>query len=179
MVEKILMALIAGLFGLLPIIIQMLNERSRRRSATFRLDRLIKEIEFLEAYGRVTESYGEAQNPGLMSADLLSVREEYKQIRFDLEKSTAKSSISWWQRLFLLFRPLSTKGWVVHTAFYFLVIFCAAMMVGDLLHPTQNLQTGESEFIYLVIGISILFGPLFFWLQKTAIGIRKKDLSAA
>jgi hypothetical protein len=42
------------------------------------------------------------------------------------------------------------------------------MIVADLLNPTYNPQTGQNEFIDLLIGMMVILGPVLFLLQRLA-----------
>ena len=67
---------------------------------------------------------------------------------------------------------------MLHTIFYFLVIFVAVGLITDLQSPTFDPQTGENEFKYLVFGLAILVGPPLYLLRRAALKHRQRMVEA-
>jgi hypothetical protein len=168
--EKILLAMIAGLFGLLPALMQFLSQRASARSHNNHIARLMSELEFLE---RVSSLSKGAESPRLdVNQDAARILGEYRALREGEAKAKAAQGpvkVSFVRRLLLLFTPPTATGWVLHTVFYVLLIFIGAMLISDYQNPTYDPTTGENEFIYLVIGIVVIFGPILFFLRRAAV----------
>jgi hypothetical protein len=160
--------MIAGLFGLLPAIMQFLAQRATARSHNNHIARLMSELEFLERVSSLSKSGERAQLD--VNPDAARILSEYRALREGEAKAAQKPvKVSFVRRLLLLFTPPTATGWVLHTAFYVLLIFIGAMLVSDYQNPTYDPDTGENEFIYLVVGVVIIFGPILFFLRRAAV----------
>ena len=51
------------------------------------------------------------------------------------------------------------------------------LIVSDLAEPTYDPVTHENEFLYLLVGLSAVFVPLLFFLQRAAIRRRSRGLA--
>jgi len=184
MVEKLLVAVVAGLFGLLPVLLQWLSARGAAKSRNTRITLLSEELQFLERWvnlSRVGLGEGQTQPGGTLSqavqADLAQILAEYRSLREQELKSHARpESVSFGRRALLLFRPSTGRGWLIHTTFYFLTIFALAIIVSDYQSPTFDPETGENEFKYLLIGLFVIFGPILFLLRRAALRLREQEL---
>jgi len=182
MIEKIFIAMIAGLFGLIPVILQWLSGRRKTRSYEHKLSTLSKELELLEKLisvcnlGTENDDYqgsNDAVKRYKEEAERIFV--EYKSLQEnDLEQKPAPFEISFIRRAFLLFLPVTTMGWLLHTLFYFLMTFMLVMILPEWESPTIDPETGENQFTSLLIGLAVIFGPIFIILQRSAIRLRKK-----
>jgi hypothetical protein len=177
--EKVIVAVVAGLFGLMPVILQWIAKRGESRSRHNQITKLTEELNFIEKWVKLSQETSTEQvssPPHSVQNDLFSILNEYREIRTRKEVNAASqplSEVGLFRRWFLLFSANSTKGWIVHTIYYFLVIFMFAVVIGDLESPTYDPETGESQFVYLLIGLAVIFsGPLIV-LQRMAIRFRR------
>lgn len=184
MFEKLFVPVVVGLFGLLPAVLQWISDRGRTRSRNHQVSRLSTELEFLERWANLSrvglddeKTQKTATAPLTVQQDLERILAEYRSIKeSELEDQVGSAQVSFGRRALLLFRPSTGKGWLTHTAFYFLIIFAIAMIVSDLQSPTFDPETGENEFKYLLIGVVVIFGPLLFLLQHAGVRRRKREL---
>lgn len=183
MLEKIVLALVAGSFSLIPVILQAVNNRSRRRSKAHHLEALSGELDFLAKLGKVShevaDHLGQEVPVSLIAAiqdDISTVKYRYDHllIEHEEERHGRYEDINWVRRLLLLYLPVGSKAWIVHTLFFFLVIFTGAMIVEEILNPVYDPETGKATLPDLLLGIVILFGPVFVILQRMASKYRKQ-----
>jgi hypothetical protein len=182
MYENLLLAVVAGLFGLLPVFFQWLSDQAKDKSRNSHLSHLSAELDFLERWvklsrGRSSDEQTAQHGAGSQSleSELTHILLEYRSLR-ERERigHVPPYEVSPVRRALLLFRPRPGKAWI-HTTFYFLIIFIVVMIVSDLRSPTFDPKTGENEFKYLLIGILAIFGPLLLWLQRAAVRIKKGE----
>src|SRR5262245_42314933 len=173
LLEKLLLGVIAGLFGLVPVIVQLVAARSQAKSRNNEVARLGAELEFLtklDTLSRAAVKDVPVPPPVVgLHDDLARLLSDYRAIRPFAIQHPGPGTLSFVSRLFLLFRPHSAPGWLLHTVFYFLVIFVAVGLITDLQSPTFDPQTGENQFKYLVLGLVILVGPPLFLLRRAAL----------
>ncbi|MGJ8652291.1 MAG: hypothetical protein ACSHX8_03365 [Opitutaceae bacterium] len=177
MLEKIIAALIAGLFGLLPALFEWLSNRSKKKLREARLTSLQDELNFLERWSKLANQSGiknqEVDASGSstnIKPELYRLLNEYRSFyRLNLRKSQVIKEISVFRKIFLLFKPHNFTAWLVHTLYYFLFCFVSIALIIDYMNPTFDPDTGENEFIYLVIGFAVLLGPPIVILQRLAI----------
>lgn len=179
MTEEIIKGLIAGLFALVPILVQSLSERRRARSMQHRVARLSNEITFLEGWAKLARECREVvpgrsldQSWGQMGEMLDRMLSEYREVR--LEQSRAASSeggVSLIRRSLLLYRASSWKAMVVHGFFHAGLLFALLMVVAG---GFVEMDEGASEegmlmqFFYMLVGVLILFGIPLLILQQVA-----------
>jgi len=185
MVENLLVSIVAGLFGLIPLILQWLSDRSKTKSKHDRILKFSNELEFLEKWVNLySESLTNEKTqqvqmaPQSVQSDLERILAEYRYLREESElgEQERPSKVSFIRRMLLLFRPSTEKARLIHSIFYFLLIFAIAMLVSDLQSPTFDPQTGENEFGDLLLGIIIFLGPPLLLLQRAAIRLRAQGI---
>ncbi len=184
MIENLTIAIVAGMFGFLPALLQWISDRNKTRSINHRITKLSTELNFIEQWAKLSGSVSGSSESGASSASsgkvqqlLDSILNEYASIRTaKLEERTKPAEVSVIRRMLLLFRPSSGGGWMIHTIFYFLVFFIVAIIISGIQEPMINPETGENELLFLLLGIAILFGPLLIFLQRMAMRVRKKEL---
>ena len=175
MLEKVLIATLAGLFGVLPAIIQWISGRNKIKSYEHKIQKLSNELEFLDKVRKFDEENGELTSQAHLEAE--RIFQQYRELQTnDTEEKIQDTRISFVRRAFLLFKPLSFKASIVHTIFYVLFFFISSMIISE--YGTQEIDpvTGRNSFNMFMIGISVMFGPVFFLLQRIALRAREYDL---
>src|SRR5215217_5546772 len=127
---ELAVALVAGLFGLIPLMVQIVSTRAQRRDRSYRLNQLQAELELLERLhalqGKVGAP-GEAANPQTnlaISDSLRKLLDQYNKLSeiapsaVGGRKQPSARQLSFLRRGFLLYSPHTTSGWVLHTLFY-------------------------------------------------------------
>src|SRR5262245_20375832 len=111
LLEKLLLGVIAGAFGLVPVIVQLVAARSQAKSRNNEVARLGAELEFLtklDALSRSSLKEADAPRPGVsLHEDLSRLLSDYRAIRRLAVQHPRGGSLSFVSRLFLLFRPHS------------------------------------------------------------------------
>jgi hypothetical protein len=139
---ELAVALVAGLFGLIPLMVQIVSTRAQRRDRSYRLNQLQAELELLERLhalqGKVGAP-GEAANPQtnlVISDSLRKVLDQYNKLSeiapsaVGGRKQPSARQLSFLRRAFLLYSPQTTSGWVLHTLFYsFALVYVSAAMI--------------------------------------------------
>lgn len=180
MIEKILIAMVAGLIGIVPALLQWLSARNKAKSKDHDLYKLSNELEFLErlakfAQERGTEAAEQKKNEFAKSipAEVERLFYQYKLLQ-NLESEVAAKPVklSLIRRSTLLFQPQSISGWAVHTIFYMLIAFSIMIILANL-----DMLEEEDEFSNMILGMIVIFGPIFLILQRIATRIRKKETS--
>jgi hypothetical protein len=196
--ENVGVALVAGTFGLIPIILQWIATYSQRRDRIHRLDNLRAELEFLERLSAFQGKIGDGENP-IQSETKLRVEnavsdllDQYSALPKDIpsapavpsrpsteQPSTERPSAerpppppveqhSLFRRVFLLYQPETPLGWVWHTLFYILMSIFLTLLISDFFNPTYDPETGANEFWYLLFGLAFLEGIPLLVLQRLA-----------
>lgn len=179
--EKVLLALIPAIFAFVPAILNWLSNRALARGRAGRVALLSNELKFLEqwaALSRTQPTAAEASAPTpSLGPDLERILSEYRAIR-EREAAAADrpEQVSAWRRALLLFRPLSFKGWLLHTAFYFLTIFALSMIASEAIAPP--VEGAESTLIHLLIGVAVLFVAPLWLLRRSALRLRDAQTAA-
>lgn len=160
--EGVLIAIITGLAGLIPLVVQAISNRARRKSHGHRLASLAAELEFLEKWTGLLKEYqpdrlsqqAEATGAAVVS-NLESILGQFQSLREVKETHKKKPipDVPLLRRVFLLFLPVSFKGWIYHTLFYVLFVICGALIISEWLNPT-----GAGTINDLLIGLAIIFG---------------------
>jgi hypothetical protein len=132
---ELAVAFVAGLFGLIPVMVQIASTRAQRRDRMTRLNQLRAELELLERLSTLVEgkvSAGdEAAKPqtNLVISDSLSkLLDQYNKLSEIAPygvvgaKPPSPRQFSFLRRAFLLYNPRTTSGWILHTLFYMLAI---------------------------------------------------------
>jgi hypothetical protein len=131
---------VAGLFGLIPLMVQIATTRAQRRDRMTRLNHLQAELELLERLhtlqGKVsaTDEAAKPQTNLVISAALSTIWDQYNKLS-EIAPSTvvggkqpSARQISFLRRTFLLYTPHTTSGWIWHTLFYMLAIIFGFMV---------------------------------------------------
>lgn len=158
---QLLVALVPGLFGLVPLIVQTVTARAQRRDRMTQLNQLRAELEILERLHTIQEKVGasgEAAN-GQTTIDindaLSRVLDQYNKLAelapSDVVGSKQRSTqqLSFLRRVFLLYDPPTNLGWMLHTLFYML----AFILVSYSLTAAIFFDWGDILEAALLIGI--------------------------
>lgn len=176
MLEKVVVPILIGLFGLLPAAVQWLAERNRSRSRQTRIQRLTSEVEFLAGWHKAAriaagETAAETDERARRHLDALATAYE---ALLDADRSPQAREVGRLRRSLLLYWPDTDKAKLVHAGFY--VVACTA--VGVVLTEQPNFQydpdTGSNDFIDLIIGSLIVFAPLLIGLQHWATRLHRR-----
>jgi len=176
-IEKILVALVVGLMGLVPVLLQSISNKRREKSRSSQLNKLQNELNFLEKWKNLSSSVQENENQitnNIIETSLKSILEQYQKLnevkmKFEQDKAVKDiAQLSLFRRIFLMFLPQSFAGWILHSFFYFLVIFSIVMIISEIVDPLDSLG-------YLLLGTIIIFGIPALIIQRWAIKRMKKD----
>ena len=153
---------VAGLFGLIPLMVQIATSRAQRRDRIYRLNQLQAELELLErlhALQAEVSAPDEATKPQtdlVISDSVRKLLEQYNELS-EITPSAAAGSKqpspeqhSFLRRAFLMYNPHTTSGWLWHTLFY---IFASILVF---------LLFGEVSVLFGVGWTSFLLGMLIF-----------------
>src|SRR5215204_3725454 len=135
---------VAGLFGLIPLMVQIATTRAQRRDRMTRLNQLRAELELLERLhtleGKVS-AQDEAAKPRtnlVISEALSKLLDQYNKLS-EIAPSTvvggkehSSRQLSFLRRAFLLYNPHTTSGWILHTLFYMCAIIFVLWTLLDL-----------------------------------------------
>ena len=126
---SVLIAIIGGFLGLIPLVVQVISNRSKRKSHGHRLASLAAELEFLEKWTHLRKEHQtdgvltQANSPdaGVVS-ELERILTQYQSLKLRKEEHEKKHihDVSFLRRAFLLFLPASARGWIYHTVYYVL-----------------------------------------------------------
>ena len=161
---------VAGLFGLVPLMVQIATTRAQRRDRRTRLNQLQAELEFLERLHALEGKVGAqdetaAPRTGLAIGDSLSnLWDQYNKLS-ELASSAVggdkapSSQRSLLRRAFLLYTPHATSGWVWHTLFYILSFTCVGWLIAGVYYAIvlgKPSQIGAGAAAALFFGIPLL-----------------------
>jgi hypothetical protein len=169
MSAELAVALVAGLFGLVPLMVQIATTRAQRRDRMSRLNQLQAELELLEhlhtLQGKVgtTDEAAKPQTNQVISDTLSKILEQYNNLseiapsRVVGGKPPSRRQLSFFRRAFLLYNPHTFFGWTLHTLFYMIatifVFYCIAELSGLFYRGTSLFYMG----VYVVVfGIPLL-----------------------
>jgi VIT1/CCC1 family predicted Fe2+/Mn2+ transporter len=117
--------LVAGVFGLIPLMVQIVTTRAQRRDRMTRLNYLLGELELLERLhalqGKV-DATDEAAKPrtDLVISDALSkLVDRYVQLS-EITPSATSGELSILRRRLLMYKTDTTSGKILHTLFHML-----------------------------------------------------------
>jgi hypothetical protein len=171
--EIIMAGIITGLIGLVPIVVQVISNRAQRKSHGHRLANLAAELDFLEKWTNLLKEHqphgviNQTETTGAtVVSDLENILSQFQSLRTGKEKHEKKPipEVSFLRRVFLLFLPVSVKGWIYHTLFYVLLLVPGSMIISEFLFPVESSQ---GTLLYLFIGLVIIFGlPLAILSRK-------------
>jgi hypothetical protein len=177
MISELAVALVGGIFGLIPLIVQISTTRAQRRDRMTRLNHLRAELELLEhmhtLQGKVgaPDEVAKSQTNDVISDSLSRVLEQYNNLA-EIAPSTvvggkpsSPRELSFLRRVFLLYNPRTLLGWIFHTLFYI-----STMIFGldGLLDLSILFQRGVGEFLSEVASNVLVFGLLSLIFQRLA-----------
>ena len=130
METNIVVALLAGVFGLLPVLLQWLSERSKSRVRDRQVTRLQSELDFLEHWANLSQAgapEGASASPDIQPQldRLLTQYDDLKHKELHPEERSLEVGLV--RRMFLAYAPSGPLAWGVHTIFYVLIIFTATI----------------------------------------------------
>lgn len=183
MTEKIIIAGIVGLIGLIPGLLQWFSTKGREKGYASQLTKLFTELNFIEKLQKLyNENAGiganAEDNKVFVDASLTSILTRYKALSLEEQDfadnkggTTDIRKISFIRKMFLLFTPRSTKGWILHSLFYAIFGWILAMVVVSAISPvdTEIATTKVEEIMYLLVGSFLLFGIPMIIIQRVAI----------
>lgn len=179
--QQIILAVVGGLFGILPVVLQGLANRASRKSTSHRLEQLSADLDFIEQWSRLSreQNCGAEPAPTLqLQGDLDRVLRNYRALKARDEHEDVRefTEISLVRRMFLLFTPASARAWIYHTVFYVLVLFSVVLLADDWFNPTFDAETGQNEFYSLLIGLLLVFGLPAVLLARKANRERQRQI---
>jgi len=179
MINELTVALVAGIFGLIPLIVQISTTRAQRRDRMTRLNHLRAELELLEhmhtLQGKVSapDEVAKPQTNDVISDSLSRVLEQYNNLAEFAPstvvggKPSSPRELSFLRRVFLLYNPRSLLGWIFHTLFYISTMIFGFDLLLDL--PLLLLfQRGIGEVLSEVASNILVFGLLSLIFQRLA-----------
>ena len=140
MSTELAVALVAGLFSLIPLMVQIATTRAQHRDRMTRLTQLRTELELLERLRTlqgeisVTDESANPQTDLVIRNSLSKVLAQYNSLSEITPsgvvggKPPPPQQLSFLRRAFLLYNPHTTSGWVLHTLFYFFALFFIAWL---------------------------------------------------
>jgi hypothetical protein len=171
-------AIVAGLFGLVPFMAQIVSRRAQRRDRMTRLNQLRAELELLERLhtlqGEVSAT-DEATKPptNVVIRDALrKVLDQYNKLA-EIAPSTvvgrkppSTQQLSFFRRAFLLYNPHTIFGWTLHTLFYMIATIFVFYFISQLFGFFYPVSIG-TKLLYLG-GYVVGFGIPLLILQRLA-----------
>jgi hypothetical protein len=168
---------VAGLFGLIPLMVQIATTRAQRRDRMTRLNHLRAELELLERLhtlqGKVsaTDEAAKPQTNLVISAALSTIWDQYNKLSeiapspvVGGEQPSARQ-ISFLRRTFLLYTPHTTSGWIWHTLFYMLAIIFGFMVF---LAVAIGVEAGLGAFFTFMLVYGTPVGIALLIIQRRA-----------
>jgi hypothetical protein len=165
--KEVVVVLLAGLFGLVPVMVQVITARAQRRDAITRLNNLRTELEFLERLGALQEKIGagndtaQQQMQSKIRTAVSSLLERYDALPEHVPTLVgAKPSyqrspqqLSLLRRVFLLYKPETLLGWLLHTFFYILTF----ILIAELYVAIFNAVSFPEGDIRMEIAVAVVF----------------------
>lgn len=137
--ENVVIAFVAGFFGLVPLMVQWATTRAQRRDRSTRLNNLRTELEFLERLSTVLEETATEDDSAKLQTKLRvqnavsHLLDQYnalpKAVPFggDVKRSITQRPL--FSRILLLYQPKSALGWWLHTLFYVILLMFATLFI--------------------------------------------------
>jgi hypothetical protein len=178
MSAELAVALVAGLFGLVPLMVQIATTRAQRRDRMSRLNQLQAELELLEhlhtLQGKVgtTDEVAKPQTNQVISDTLSKILEQYNNLseiapsRVVGGKPPSRRQLSFFRRAFLLYNPHTISGWILHTLFYMIATIFVFYFISQLFGFFYPVSIG-TKLLYLG-GYVVGFGIPLLILQRLA-----------
>ena len=167
------MAIVAGLFGLVPLMVQIVSTRARRRDRMTRLNQLRAELELLERLhtlqGEVSATDEVTKPPtNVVIRDSLSkVLDQYNNLS-EIAPSTlvggkprSTQQLSFLRRALLLYNPHTSSGWLLHTLFYMVTFVYLSLSLTALVAIGRNAWWAE-------LNLAFWFYVLLLIIQRLA-----------
>jgi hypothetical protein len=164
----LMVPVVAGLFSLVPLMVQISTSRAQQRDRMTRLNQLRAELELLERLhtlqGEVsaTDDAAKAQTNRIISDSLSKLLEQYDQLSeitpsaISGGKQPSVRQLSFLRRSFLLYQPRTISGRILHTLFYMLASIVPLTLLA--LWPSFSDQPSPvSDYLQVLI----LFTPLY------------------
>jgi hypothetical protein len=166
---------VAGLFGLIPLMVQLATARAQRKDKTARLNNLRSELEFLERlntlHAQIGASNEDAQRQvnSVISSAVSKLLDQYSALSEPARPGAAgeqpfEEKPSFVKRMFLLYTPHTSAGWFFHTVFYVVGFIFLAMFLIELAIPDGRVKAA--------LAVGIFFGIPLVLLQRLA---RRQD----
>jgi hypothetical protein len=145
MSTQLAVAVVAGLFSLIPLMVQIASTMAQRRDRMTRLNHLRAELELLERLhslqGKVSAKDDAAQpQTNVVINDALSkLLDQYNELSeiapsaLGGGKQPSPRRLSFLRRAFLLYYPHTTSGWILHTMFYFWALAVVSLYIASLI----------------------------------------------
>ena len=165
---QLAVTLVAGLFGLVPLMVQIATSRAQQRDRMTRLNHLRAEMELLERLhtlqGEVsaTDESAKTQTNRVISDSLRKLLDQYNQLSeitpsaISGGKQPSPHQFSFLRRVFLLYTPGTITGWILHTLFYMMASIVLLTLLG-LLQTTFATPFTVGEYLAVVF----LFTPIY------------------
>jgi hypothetical protein len=164
----LMVTVVAGLFGLVPLMVQIATSRAQQRDRMTRLNQLRAELELLERLhtlqGEVstTDDAAKAQTNRVISDSLRRLLEQYDQLSeiapsaISGSKQPSPQQLSFLRRAFLLYEPRTISGRILHTLFYMLASIVPLILLA--LWPSFSRQPSPvSEYVSLLLLLTPLY----------------------
>jgi hypothetical protein len=154
MSTELAVALVAGLFGLVPLMVQIATTRAQRRDRMSRLNQLKAELELLERLhtlqGEVsaTDEAAKAQTDPVIRDSLSKVLEQYNKLSeippsaVGSDKASPPRQLSRFRRVFRLYRPRTISGWIVSTLVYIGISYVVVLVLAFVAGMVSGLVAG-------------------------------------
>ncbi len=182
---KEIIPILAAVIGLTPVILKWLNDRSAEAANRRSVQQAKEQVEFwqvwLQAQREVStdERFAQLKNEISQRLDNLlqkSVEVENKEKTKKLEEE----SHSFFEKIFLMYFPHSTPGWILHTLFYITVSFTFMLMFGLSIPPDDIDAEPSWEYFMNDLGLNVtlflFFVLIAFILQRFANRIENRHL---
>ena len=158
---------VAGLFGLIPLIVQIATTRAQRKDRVTRINTLRAELEFLVQLNALQEKVGatdetaKSQTNRVISDSLGKLLDQYNKLSHIPSAAAAggeQSSprqLSFFRRAFLLYEPQTNSGWVLHTLFYVFAFYVVSLsLIAILFFDLVNIL--EAGLFVIPLGVALL-----------------------
>jgi len=173
---------VAGLFGLIPLMVQIATARAQRKDKTARLNNLRSELEFLERLNTLHVQIGasnedaQRQVSSVISSAVSKLLDQYNTLPEPARPGAAgeqsfQEKLSFVRRMFLLYTPHTVAGWTLHTVFYAGSLFFVTMCIASVADRYDPASGADMLAPLLAVWVVILGIPLVI-LQRLA---RRQD----
>lgn len=172
--------ILGGLVGLFPILLTSLLSWSDKRSNATKQQKALEmaknRIDFIERWVKVQEALNSTERFEEIkqeSADELArIRKELSVILDEDKETIDDREKPLFQRAFLLYRPYSFLGWVMHLAYYFFLIITIGLIID--LRPgvdfATDIFTWERVF-FIDLPIMIVYAIPMLIIRAIALGV--------